>query len=395
MFDRNYLYQGMALLVPFILSPVILTGYGASNFGQYSLLITLATFLSYVITMRSEVLISSSATAAEVRRAMSGSLSIGLFVSGLILVVVSISWLLMGKFQLLVVFILAVSLAFFSTINYRIIVIEKFGFTIIQLVKIVVFYSGMLFFLFLTPWPTTETLLISFTISIVLASLCAIRFFDMTRADFVWAGMAGSFYRTKRSFPFLLSSMLGGGRELIMASFMMYQFGSHVVGLYYFSVLYMAKAFIALSTIQSNKIRHSVFNNLNLRPIFREVAFLGSFISFGVVFLILLIDAFGMFSEFDFSLMFSLLPVTFMYLCLMPFTVMYEILELGKVNLYFNLAVITLVFLLSAVTVVFEVGEFYFVLFSSLLWTLVVAVQVAYGILVYSRREKKILRADL
>lgn len=387
MLNRNYIYQGAALLIPFLLSPVIYQGFGSSNFGTYSLIITWSTLLSYIVTLRSEVLFISSVNKENVAKAISGSLVIWAGGSIFVVVVACVLYPVWNVGGLLEVSILGVLLGLFSIVNYSLIVRHEFGYTAAQLVKVFVFYAFLLFFLYIEEWQTANGILFSLSLGVI----CAMAF------SFIIYGFGGTRFRetrrevydrSKRSFSFLVSAVLGSSREMLIASFMMLYFDSDVVGLYYFSVLYMTKAFIAYSSIQSNKIRYMAANGMVLGTALKNVVFYGVLLFVVVVLGLLFVSSLSFFKGFDFVLMYALLPVTFTYLVLMPLVSIFEILELGVVNMWFNFAASGLIAALCGIANSYvDISAFFYVLVSSFMWMVIVGLQVVYALFELRQRN--------
>jgi len=385
--NRNYVYQGVALLIPFFLSPVVYKGFGASNFGTYSLIITWSTLFSYVISLRSEVLSVSTVNKESVGQSISGSLVIWGAGSIVALIATLLVYPIVTFDGVLEVAAFGVLLGLFSIVNYSLIVRHEFAYTATQLVKVVAFYMCQLLFLYVIEWRTAHGLMFSLLIGVFIAIVFSVSVYGLGTIGFGMGGK-GALGRSKRSFPFLVSALLGSSREMLIASFMMFYFDSEVVGMYYFSVLYMTKAFIAYSSIQSNKIRYMAAKRMVLGGVLKKVAFYGVFLFLVVALGLVFISSLSVFRDFDFVLMYALLPVTFTYLVLMPLVSLFEVMELGFVNMGFNFAASGAIAILCFVVNFYvNLSAFQFVLISSFLWMIVVGFQVFYALLVLRQKN--------
>ncbi|WP_027856283.1 hypothetical protein [Marinobacterium jannaschii] len=376
--NKNYIFQGGALALPFVFSPFIFKFYGGAVFGKYSLVMSWATMLSYLLTMRSEVIIGKLNLVEDVREKFSVCLTILLYTSliGSVLVV-----FFYETIDLLVaVLLLSVCLGLFNIVNYYLIVKDEFAFSKIQFLKNFVLYCmfGMVFFID----SSVEGMLFSAMIAFVLCAVLGGERYGVFREYLVLSNVAKVNDALRIGFPYVLTSLSAGARELVIVTFINFQFGAYAAGLYYICMMYLVKAFVAYSTIQANNIKYSLNRGVigSVSGVFLGVVIKGVAILFIVCFMVFLTYRVLDFEPVDLELLLAILPCTLVYVVLMPVTVVYETHDLGRLNLVFNMMALFGAVLSCFFVYMLSLSLSFFLLIGSLVWLSVIFIQALVGV---------------
>lgn len=351
MLDKNFIFQALSMATSFICIPIVISTYGTENYGVYGTLISYCTLCSVLLSLKLEVNLSACSDVPF----SNNKLFISLVVWGTLSLFVGIIIWLAYRFDLgywpgvpqqyLPSIVLASSaLGLFAIVNYGLIVSNRYFYTQLQVIKNVLLFGLLLSI----PMLTVDWMMNSFILSIIICSVIGLIVIARTgKLPFV-TNLDGTKQMIANSVPFMVSGLMVTGRETLIATFILLEYGEAGAGLYFFCSLYMTRAFQTYSTLQANRLRYTCLNRKNLLAytIKSNVKLSLLVVATGFVGYLVLreqIINIGL----NESVLGALLPITLAYLFIMPFIAIYEIFQKSILNLYFN--VFLLVCLLALV----------------------------------------------
>lgn len=368
----------IVLAIPFFFSPLVFSKYGAEGFGFFSLLLSWSVLGSCFYTVRTEVLLNEAGPKKSREHTINRVLGVFTYFGVPFFCVFLCGSILVESMFALYVVLVSFIVSLFNIVNTLAVIRGGLWFSMLHLSRVSILYV-LLFSL-----PTDN---VSIVISIALSFLFPVIVFFIKLGIPVkvkrFPSYKLSYINARNGVMFLGAFVVGNAREALLASFILYNFGEHEVGVYYLVSLYMVKSGVAYSTLQGNKIKYVVSNEIGVDFV-GEVLKLGFIVLVGFVVGIFLYWFVGVEIGFDASQAISLFPLTLSYLFFFPFVVLYECYGLGKVSLYYNSVSVGILIVSCMICYILSIKLFSFLLLYSSMFFILMCIQ-SYRVLLFHK----------
>lgn len=366
---NSFVLQGLGLLLPMLFMPLIYKWYGPNMFGVYALSITLATFLSFGFTLKLE-----SAFAFE--EGNDEQIKLVLSAVNILMLWVLVAVLVLTPFvyhyaqpdlflHFICVVIISFVLSIFNIINGLLVIKSDYQYYYLQIFKAAIFACSAYLFSSID-----NGLLISIFVS-YFTSVMVGCFINRHAITFDLASYSDLFKMLKATRGFFIANVLNSGRELVVITFIGFNFGVTYVAWYYFLVMYMLKPALAYTTVVNNYLRRRLKNEICTNELILKMVGVGAVVFCILFAFLLVVDHYKLYFnyiDFKFFYFYLFAPFSFSYLCLGVFSVLLNHKRKGDLEgfIFFTHAI----FLLSVLFIVsfFELNFPTFILLISILF---------------------------